>query len=81
MDHGSAKNVEEKELRRTSPLTDNWSELLLLMEFAFNNIPSTNTGIFLFFTNKEYYLNITVYSEYNIAFFYTWNFAVNLNEL
>ena len=75
------KNTEEKELRRASPLTDNLSELLLLIEFAFNNVSSTNTGFSVFFANKEYYLNITVYSKYNIASFYTWDFTVNLNEL
>ena len=42
---------------------DNWSKLLLLVEFLYNNAPC----ISLFFTNKGYYLNITIYPEYNIA--------------
>jgi len=47
---------------------DNWSKLLLLAEFAYNNAPSTNTGVFPFFANKGYYLNITVHPKHDIAF-------------
>ena len=46
---------------------DNWFKLLSLMKFAYNNAPSTTTGVSSFFTNKGYYLNITVHPEYNIA--------------
>ena len=46
---------------------DNWSELLSLVEFAYNNAPSATTGVSPFFTNKGYHLNITVYPEHNIA--------------
>jgi len=31
---------------------DNWAELLPLAEFAFNNSPSTTTGVSPFFANK-----------------------------
>jgi len=31
---------------------DNWSELLPLAEFAYNNALSAITGVFLFFANK-----------------------------
>ena len=51
------------------------------MEFTFNNASSIITDIFLFFANKGYYLNIIVHSEYNMAFSYAYNFAVNLNKL
>jgi len=47
---------------------DNWSELLPLAEFAYNNAPSATTSVFPFFTNKGYHPNITIYPEYNIAF-------------
>ena len=47
---------------------DNWSELLPLMEFAYNNAPSATISIFPFFANKEYHPNITVHPEHNIAF-------------
>ena len=40
---------------------DNQSELLSLVEFAYNNAPSATTGISLFFTNKGYHLNIILF--------------------
>jgi len=42
---------------------DNWSELLSLAEFAYNNTSSTTTGISSFFTNKGYYPNLSIYLE------------------
>jgi len=36
---------------------DNWSELLPLVEFAYNNALSATTGVFPFFANKKYYPN------------------------
>ena len=39
---------------------DNWSELLPLAEFAYNNALSATTGVSPFFTNKRYHLNTTV---------------------
>ena len=60
---------------------DNWSELLSLVEFFYNNAPSTTTSVSLFFTNKGYHLNITVYSKCDIASFWAYDFAIDLNEL
>jgi len=60
---------------------DNWSKLLLLTEFAYNNAPSATTGVFPFFANKGYHPNITVHPKYNIAFFRAHDFAVDLNKL
>jgi len=60
---------------------NNWSELLPLAEFAYNNAPSVTTGISLFFSNKGYYSNITVYPEHDIASSQAHNFTVDLNEL
>jgi len=48
---------------------DNWSELLSLAEFAYNNAPSATTGVSPFFANKGYHPNITVHSECDIASF------------
>jgi len=48
---------------------DNWSKLLPLVEFAYNNAPSATTGVSPFFANKGYHLNITIHFEYNIASF------------
>jgi len=60
---------------------DNWSELLFLAEFAYNNAPSATTGISLFFTNKGYHLNLSVYPERDIASFCACDFILNLDEL
>jgi len=48
---------------------DNWSELLFLTKFAYNNVLSTTTSISLFFANKRYHPKITVHPEYNIVSF------------
>jgi len=37
-----------------------WSKLLLLAEFTYNNTSSSTTGISLFFANKRYYPNLQV---------------------
>ena len=60
---------------------DNWSKLLSLVEFAYNNAPSATTSVSLFFTNKGYHLNITVHPKHDIASSWARNFAVDLNEL
>ena len=60
---------------------DNWSELLLLAEFAYNNAPSTTTGVSPFFANKGYHPNITVHPEHDIASSWAHNFAIDLDEL
>jgi len=60
---------------------DNWSELLSLVEFAYNNAPSATTSISLFFANKGYHPNITVHSKCNIASSQAYDFAVDLDEL
>src|SRR6202030_4695338 len=42
---------------------DNWSELLPLAEFAYNNAPSATMVVFPLFVNKGYHLNISVYPK------------------
>ena len=51
------------------------------MEFAYNNTLSATTSISLFFANKRYHPNITVYPECDIASSQAHDFAVDLNEL
>jgi len=46
---------------------DNWSELLPLMKFAYNNALSVTTSVSPFFTNKGYHPNITVHPECDIT--------------
>ena len=60
---------------------DNWSKLLPLAEFAYNNAPSATTGVSPFFANKGYYPNITVHPEHDIASSRARNFAIDLDEL
>jgi len=60
---------------------DNWSKLLSLAKFAYNNALSATAGVSPFFANKGYYLNITVYPEHNIAFSQACKFTVDLNKL
>ena len=60
---------------------DNWSELLPLVEFAYNNAPSATTGVSPFFANKGYYLNITVHPKHSIASSQAHDFAVDLDDL
>jgi len=60
---------------------DNWSELLPLAEFAYNNAPSATTGVSLFFANKEYHPNLLVYPEWDIASSRARDFVIDLDEL
>jgi len=60
---------------------DNWSELLPLAEFAYNNAPSTTTGVSPFFANKGYHPNLSVYPERDIASSHARDFVLNLDEL
>jgi len=59
---------------------DNWSKLLPLVEFAYNNALSA-TGVSPFFANKGYHPSITVHPKHDIASSQAYNFAIDLNEL
>ena len=60
---------------------DNWSKLLPLTEFAYNNAPSATTGVSPFFANKGYHPNITVHPKHNIASSWACDFNIDLKEL
>jgi len=60
---------------------DNWSELLPLAEFAYNNTPSATTGITPFFANKGYHPNLAVHPERDLASARARNFVTDLDEL
>src|SRR5882672_7495309 len=60
---------------------DNWSELLPLAEFTYNNTPSATTSITPFFANKGYHLNLTVHPEHDLASTCTHDFVTDLDEL
>ena len=60
---------------------DNWSDLLPLAEFAYNNAPSTMTSVSPFFANKGYHLNITVHPEHNLSSARAREYTVDLESL
>ena len=60
---------------------DNWSKLLSLAEFAYNNTLSATISVFPFFTNKGYHLNITIHPKCDIAFSQAHDFTIDLNKL
>src|SRR6266481_5215973 len=60
---------------------DNWSSLLPLAEFAYNNTPSATTGVTPFFTNKGYHPNLTVHPERDLTSARAREFVTDLDEL
>ena len=52
-----------------------------LKNLAYNNTPSSTTGISPFFTNKGYHLSLTVYPERDLASSCAKDLVVNLDEL
>lgn len=60
---------------------DNWSRLLPLAEFAYNNAPNATTGISPFFANKGYNPAITVHPERDLTSARAREFTVDLDEL
>jgi hypothetical protein len=60
---------------------DDWSGLLPLAEFTYNNAPSTTTGVAPFFANKGYHLNISIHPECDLSSALTHDYAIDLNEL
>lgn len=59
----------------------NWSELLPLTEFAYNNSPSATTGISPFFANKGYHLNLQVQIQRELASTAAKEYVADLDEL
>jgi Chromo (CHRromatin Organisation MOdifier) domain/Integrase core domain len=60
---------------------DNWSQLLPLAEFSYNNAPSATTGISPFFANKGYHPSISVHPERDLTSARARELAVDLDEL
>jgi len=60
---------------------DNWSKLLPLAEFAYNNTSNATTGVSPFFTNKGYHPNLSVYPKQDIASSHAHDFVLNLDKL
>jgi len=59
----------------------NWSDLLPLAEFAYNNAPSVTMGISPFFANKGYHPNLQVQMERELVSESAKEFVADLDEL
>src|SRR6266700_1056427 len=60
---------------------DNWSELLPLAEFAYNNALNATTGVSPFFANKGYHLNISIHPERDLTSVCAQEYSVDLDSL
>jgi len=60
---------------------DNWSDLLPLAKFTYNNTPSATTGVSPFFTNKGYHPNLAVHPERDLSLARAREYAVDLESL
>ena len=60
---------------------DNWSPLLPLAEFSYNNASNETTGTSPFFANKGYHPNLEVHPERDLASARARDFAIDLGEL
>ena len=60
---------------------DNWAKLLPLTEFAYNNAPSATTRVLLFFANKGYHPNISVFPEHDMTSTQAHDYVVDLDSL
>ena len=45
----------------------NWSDLLPIVEFAYNNAPNAMTGLSPFYTNKGYHPNLSIHPKQDVA--------------
>src|SRR4029077_6658467 len=60
---------------------DNWSELLPLAEFAYNNALNATTGVSPFFANKGYHPNISIHPERDLTSVRAQEYSVDLDSL
>ena len=60
---------------------DNWSDLLPITEFTYNNALNATTGISLFFANKGYHPSIFTHFDRDLVSSTAKNFIVDLEEL
>jgi len=60
---------------------NNWSSLLSLAEFAYNNAPNATTRVSPFFTNKGYDPANTIHLEYNLVSARAYKYVTDLIEL
>src|SRR6266705_2826088 len=60
---------------------DNWSELLPLTEFAYNNAPNATTSVSPFYTNKGYHPSISVHPKRDLTSVCAQEYSIDLDSL
>ena len=60
---------------------NNWSKLLPLAEFAYNNAPHASTSILPFFTTCSYDLLIAIHPDAKVTDLQACHFAINFDEV
>ena len=60
---------------------DNWSDLLPLAKFAYNNGPSATTGVSPFFANKGYHPNISMHPKHDLSSAWAREYVIDLESL
>ena len=59
----------------------NWSDLLPIVEFAYNNAPNAMTGLSPFYANKGYHPNLSIHPKQDVASTQAQDYTVDLDEL
>jgi hypothetical protein len=60
---------------------DDWSDLLPLAKFAYNNALSATTGLSPFYANKGYHPNLTFHPERDLASSQARDFALDIDQI
>ena len=60
---------------------DNWSKLLPLAEFAYNNAPNATTGVSPFFANKGHHPRLSIHPEHDMASVLACQYVMDLDSL
>ena len=60
---------------------DNWSDLLTIVEFAYNSAQNATMGLTPFYANKGYHPNLTIHPEWDIASLWAWDYMADCDEL
>lgn len=74
-----SSNISESTV--TTNRTTGYTYLLLLAEFAYNNTPSTTTGVSPFFVNKGYHPNLALHPKQDLSSARAQEFTINLDNL